>query len=84
VLIVPIAFIVPLVAALLSIATWRSTFLALIRGGRPSGVFRVACTMSAGVVLGGPVPYGAIVLQAAIGGAGHEYVDQIAVPWTCC
>jgi Zn-dependent protease with chaperone function len=81
VLIIPIAFIVPLVAALLSIAIWRSTFLASMRGRRPDGVFRIACAMAAGSVLGGPVLYGAIVLQTAMGGAGHEYVDQIAGPW---
>jgi hypothetical protein len=80
VLALPIAIVVPLIAAA-SISTWRNVFLALMSGRRPNGTIRTAFALAAGLVLGGPTFYGAIVLQAAMGGEGHEYAGQIAVPW---
>jgi Zn-dependent protease with chaperone function len=78
-LIIPIAIVVPLVAGAASIATWRTTFLALMRGRRPGGVVCTSCALAVGVVLGGPVFYGTIVLQAAMGGEGQEYVGHITI-----
>jgi hypothetical protein len=76
----PIAIVMPLVAGA-SISIWRNAFLALMRGRRPKGTIRTAFALAGGLVLGGPTFYGAIVLQAALGGQGHEYAGQIAVPW---
>ena len=80
--VVPIAIVVPLVAGAASIATWRTTFLVLMRGRSSSYVVQTAGSLAAGVVLCGPAFYGAIFLQAAMGGVGRQYVDQIAVAWS--
>ena len=80
--VVPIAIVVPLVAGAASIATWRTTFLALMRGRSSGYVVQTAGSLAAGVVLCGPAFYGAIFLQAAMGGVGRQYVDQIAVAWS--
>jgi Zn-dependent protease with chaperone function len=82
VLLTPIAIVVPLVAGVASIATWRASFLALMRGGKPGGIVRTAGVLAAGVVFGGPVLFGAMVLIPSLGGVGHEYLEQLTISWS--
>src|SRR5207237_10851835 len=42
VLLTPIAIVVPLVAGVASIATWRASFLVLMRWGKTDGIVRTA------------------------------------------
>jgi hypothetical protein len=76
----PIAIVVPLVAGVASIATWRASFLALMLGKKPEGLVLTAGALAAGVVFGGPVLFGTMVLIPSLGGVAHEYVEQITTP----
>lgn len=82
VFVVPIAIWLPLVAGAASIAMWRTTLLALLRGETVRQVIRIAFALAAGVVLVVPTFLSAAILISATGGPAHQYVEQIAAPWS--
>jgi hypothetical protein len=77
---IPTVVVLPMAIGATAVVTWRDTFRAVVGYGGPMRALRIAGALSAGLLLGGMIPFAAGSLSLMWPGYGQTGLPNIPVP----